>query len=432
MKLLWFTNTPSMATEKLTGTFGIGGGWLESLEKHFRKETNIELAVAFYWEGVDTLDRFTDDGRLYYAIPSPFTGGKVERYKRRAKGMIEPPEVVAQFEKVVQDFQPDMIHVFGTEKAFGLIAPRVEAPTAIWIQGNLTVYSHKWFSGISREEVRKLTPKGDKLKATDFESRYKQDYNGAIREQEIFNGCKYFTGRTDWDRRITSVLSPDAQYFTCDEILRDIFYQADWKPHTNREGLRLMTTIQGNLYKGLETLLESSKFLHQQLNGKFRWRVAGIGEDSRLVQLMEKKCQLRHQDIGVELMGRVSGETLVEELLEADIFVHPSHIDNSPNSVCEAMLVGTPVVATYAGGTPSLLENNQEGLMVQDGDPYSLAGAILDLHQNPEITLQLARAAKERAIERQNPVRIVHSLLEIYQQILTQEGKSVKIDSLSI
>lgn len=61
------------------------------------------------------------------------------------------------------------------------------------------------------------------------------------------------------------------------------------------------------------------------------------------------------------------------------IFIHPSHIDNSPNGLCEAMLLGMPIIAIYAGGIPSLLVNRREGLLVQDGDPYAMAGAIIEL-----------------------------------------------------
>ena len=431
MKLLWFTNTPSLATEKLTGTFGIGGGWLESLEKHFRANTDAEVAVAFYWDGTDSLMHFTEEGREYFAIPSPHRGGKLEKFKRRSKGLIEGPEYVSYFEDIVKQFNPDLIHVFGSEKAYGLIAPRVKVPTVIWIQGNLTVYTHKWFAGISKEEVLKLTPQAQKIKSMDMVSRYKYYLNLAEREREIFSGCKYYTGRTDWDRRISSVLSPDSQYFHCEEILRDAFYQVDWEAHTGRDELRLMTTIQGNLYKGMETLIETMQIL-VNMGKKIRWRVCGLKEGDGLIQLLQKKYKKNLSSLGIDLLGRVNPETLINELLEADVFVHPSHIDNSPNSVCEAMLVGTPVLATYAGGTPSLLENNREGLLVQPGDPYAMAGAILDLQQRPDIAAQMAQAAKSRAQQRQDPQQIVQSLLDIYQHILEKEREPSKVDSLSM
>lgn len=41
----------------------------------------------------------------------------------------------------------------------------------------------------------------------------------------------------------------------------------------------------------------------------------------------------------------------------------PSHIENSPNNLCEAMILGMPCIATDAGGTSTLLSNMKDGLL---------------------------------------------------------------------
>ena len=53
----------------------------------------------------------------------------------------------------------------------------------------------------------------------------------------------------------------------------------------------------------------------------------------------------------VDWLGRLDADRIVEELLAADVFVYPSHVDNSPNSVVEAMAVGVPIVASCVGGS---------------------------------------------------------------------------------
>jgi glycosyltransferase involved in cell wall biosynthesis len=109
---------------------------------------------------------------------------------------------------------------------------------------------------------------------------------------------------------------------------------------------------------------------------------------------------------------------LVGEMLGADLFVHSSHIDNSPNSVCEAMLMGMPVIASYAGGTPSLITDKKEGLLVQDGDPYALAGAILELARDKDYAYTLGCNARIRAMQRNDPSRIVNDVMRIYSSVL--------------
>jgi glycosyltransferase involved in cell wall biosynthesis len=94
-------------------------------------------------------------------------------------------------------------------------------------------------------------------------------------------------------------------------------------------------------------------------------------------------------------------------------------MDKSPNSFCEAMLLGMPVIATYVVGTPSIICDKKEGLLVQDGDPNALAGAILELYKDRNYAISLGHNARERAIRRHNPENILEDILKIYSAIST-------------
>lgn len=122
--------------------------------------------------------------------------------------------------------------------------------------------------------------------------------------------------------------------------------------------------------------------------------------------------------MNVKLQGRIDAEQLSCLLADSDIYVHVSHIENSPNSVCEAMLVGMPVIASYSGGTGSMLENEKEGILVQDGDPYVYAGAIVHLFQHFDFAKQLGKSARVKAVERHDPQRIANQLLDAYHNIM--------------
>jgi glycosyltransferase involved in cell wall biosynthesis len=82
------------------------------------------------------------------------------------------------------------------------------------------------------------------------------------------------------------------------------------------------------------------------------------------------------------------------------------------------MLLGMPIIATYAGGIPSILGNKNEGLLFQDGDPYSLAGAIIELIEDVDYANDLAKNARQRALQRHDPEKIVNDLLQIYSSII--------------
>ena len=120
-------------------------------------------------------------------------------------------------------------------------------------------------------------------------------------------------------------------------------------------------------------------------------------------------------------MGHVSSSDLVNELLNSDLYVHPSHIENSPNAVQEAMLLGMPVIATKVGGTSSLLVDGHEGILVQNNDPYDLAGAILELMEFPENGRLLGINARKLGLKRNDPVTISEKLMTIMGSLVNSK-----------
>lgn len=415
MKVLWFTNTPSLAAAHFNLPV-IGGGWIESLEARIVQNAAIKLAIAFR-QGDEKLQKIDGERTTYYAIPQK-RKSKVREFMDRHYSVMNDEEMVKYCLEVIEDFNPDIINIFGTEDSFGLICKRTQIPVVIHLQGILTVYEKKWFaSQISKWDLVKNSGIKSLIKANSLLHEYWRFRKASHREQKIFSGCKYFMGRTDWDRRMSSVLSPDSKYFYCSEALRAGFYTEQWNKNAAKEKI-FVSTIQSNIYKGLETILECAVLLKTINKFDFKWYVAGIAADDIIVRIFERKIRKKFEDYNIILSGRLGIRELMDIELGADIFIHPSHIDNSPNSVCEAMLLGMPVIATFTGGTGSLLEDKKEGLLIQDGDPYAMAGAILDLVNDHAYASKLGRNARSRAMSRHNADTINLDLTSIYSTIL--------------
>jgi glycosyltransferase involved in cell wall biosynthesis len=257
---------------------------------------------------------------------------------------------------------------------------------------------------------------------------YKQFTKVAAREREIYRYSKHFIGRTDWDRRVTKVLAKSAQYYQNDEILRSSFYK--FKHHSKLSGrLVLFTTTWTNLYKGLETVFDCANLLDEN-SVDYEWRIAGLNADDEIVRIAARSTK-RSISGNIKFLGMLNEQALVQALLLANIYVAPSHIENSPNSLCEAQILGLPCIATCAGGTSSLLEDHNEGILIQDGDPFAMAGAVMELNENYPRAVMMGENGRERALTRHDPERITGALLEIYDSILASAsiGVTIKEDS---
>jgi len=413
MKVLWFSNTPANSDEFLGNELKGTGGWLKSLDS--RLQEKINLHISFY--SINKIDNFKFLNTSYYPIHKN-KRNIINKIKDRIFTKIIFREDVSKYLKIINEVQPDIIHVHGTELPFGFIQKKINIPVVISIQGNITVCKHKFFSGIEKSYLTLLDNVIQIVfKNNSFLKNYKYFGKWEIAEQEILKDCKYIIGRTDWDRRITRILSPNSTYYYVSEILRDPFYKFNGNNKINKNFI-ISTTNGNTLYKGFETLCHALSILNNAELNNFEWRVAGISESDSIVKLVMKKLGKDYPKRNLVLMGSLNEEQLLSSLLETNLYVMTSHIENSPNNLSEAMILGIPCIASYAGGTGSLIENNIDGLLIQDGDPWVLAGAILEQMSNPIKSQNMGDNARLNALKRHNPDRVCDDLINVYNNII--------------
>lgn len=421
MKILWFTNTPCGATEKLTCTKVTGGGWLYTLSEALNDIDNIDLHIAFYWK--EELDSFILNGITYHPIASNGLSNGINRLISSFKmllGINNDELMIPKLDKIITEINPDIIHVHGSEMNFGLVAKKWSNKVVLSIQGLISPYYNKLFSGYPKKMVAKNNTLMDKLLLRDVNATERRMCLQAETEKKIFKNVKYIIGRTEWDKACSLALNPNRRYFVVNEILRSDFFSVVWEPRHNTNLFRIVTTVSNGLYKGVESIYSTAKIL-KEAGVNFAWDVIGVSSKDYIVSLTESIEGNNHDQLNINLLGRRDAEGMICALTSADLFVQVSHIENSPNSLCEAMLLGMPVVASFAGGTSSMLDNGIEGVLLQDGDPYVLAGTIMQVATNFEKYVSMGAKARIRALQRHNPSNVVNELLNVYNQVINDK-----------
>jgi glycosyltransferase involved in cell wall biosynthesis len=146
--------------------------------------------------------------------------------------------------------------------------------------------------------------------------------------------------------------------------------------------------------------------------------MVGPNKDQSLDQVTNRAHELGVSN-QLKLMGKLSKKDWTKLSQQYDMLINPTHFDNHPVSVIECMALGLPVVSTNVGGIPFLLQNNENALLVEDGDMLGMVSAIQQLIDDPEIAEKLSVAARAKA-EKFDWEYIKKEFFEIFDQYATQ------------
>ena len=409
MKVLWFEVT---VPSRYRNEGSVIGGWQDSLESIVRSCPEIELSVAF--ESQEDTSRIVD-GVAYY--PIKLNCSKREKRKTSSFWEIKSKKLLPKLKELIEIVCPDVIHVFGTEWPFGLVAELTEVPVVIHIQGSIVFYNNALYPpGYSlMKEVRCFWRHPTKLRST--VRSWKQAKSREIVENKVWDCVTNYMGRTRWDEAMSSVMHPNRNYYHVDEALRDSFLNVkrQWQVK-GRETIILFSTGCSTFWKGPDLLLKTARIL-TQLKIDFKWLVAGL-MPGRLRQYVEWNEKVTFEQCNVKLIGFVEPERLTELLLESTLYVHTAYVENSPNSICEAQILGLPVVSTNVGGISTLVRDRVDGILVPANDPWQMAFEIIELSNDLDRMSMYSRNSRERAEKRHNPDNIKEQLLNCYGQLM--------------
>ena len=407
MKVLWMSINPALYRP---GPFG---NWSTALETALLKYhgDELQLAVAFESDREEPF-KVRQDGVDYYPVLCTLPHSRIdERWAVLRAGLLA----------AIDDFRPDVIHCFGTEWLHGAIARETSVPVVVHMQGFLNIYHEMTAMAFPKARPPWYSMRGMKSRLRGLIRRPTAMNRDAF-EREVMRANRYFMGRTAWDRNIVRYYSPGSMYFYAPEAIRPAIYQAagswQFRPGTK---LRLLTVSLADERKGNEIILRTARLLKDLLGLDFEWRVTGKAADFAAA---EARSGLRHEQVNVSLIRKIDAPQIVSELREATLFVHPSLIDNSPNAVCEAQLIGRPVVASNVGGVPQLVEHGQTGFLYPYNEPHTLAFLIGDIFADGPLLTRISNNEAACAAQRHDPKRVADTVVDIYRAVVDDYRKN--------
>lgn len=416
LRVLWVTNVPVREASALMGLpEGASGGWLTACHEILASSEQFRLLVTFPgaerwasgWRGRGLLGEYASFPRAS-ATASPMTE--------------------ASLSELMQAWRPDLVHIHGTEYAHSLIACRVATrlaiPVVVSIQGVVNSVAEHYLSGLPTRTRLIPTPRDLLRRDTIRRQQAELRLRGGL-ERAVLRSCQHVIGRTDFDRAYAQLLSPTSTYHHCEEAIRANFFVDSWDlAKIDRNSIFLS---QGYYpVKGLHRFLEAFPLVLDAFPdahiyvagpdpiGTTAWQGAKRSSYAKLLNGLLAKHRLRQR---VTFLGVLGEDELRGRLRTSHVNLLASVVENSPNSLCEAMLVGVPCVAAYVGGVPSLIDHGTEGLLYQADSSVMASYYIRQVLSDDNRACELSRQARTRALRRHSPESILERLEQIYQDV---------------
>ncbi len=416
MRVMWLCNMAPGAVRVATGGANRGALWMDHVFNDLRK-LDMQIRVL-YADKAETVDGHLDSLCGY----ASYIEGEPHIYMQ---------ELETRFAEELSRFSPDIIHIWGTEYGHTLAMVNAAEKTGyldkvvVSIQGLCSVIARHYAEGIPYR-VQYGNTFRDFIKRNSIRDQRRRFILRGELEVAALKKVKHVIGRTDWDEACTTQLNPEVQYHFCNETLREEFYEGRWT-FGGCKKQRIFASSCEYPVKGFHYLLEAMSLVLKQYPDA---EIVVSGADpfprkdrfEKLRKSVYAKYMLNligkyHLEGKVKVLGFLDAAQMREEFLQTNVFVLPSTIENSPNSMGEAMVLGVPCVASDVGGVANMITHKKEGYVYQSTAPYMLAHYIMEVFSKGEQAEVMGAAARERAVKTHNPEQNLNTLLQIYEGI---------------
>lgn len=410
MKVLWLCNTPLPQLANKIGIHNYNEGWLIGISNQLQKQKDVELTVLCPQNHINSDRQYKINGIRFIAF-----------FKENLNNTKPDLKMERKFKLIIEKIDPDVIHIFGTEYSHTLEMMRVaqNRKTIISIQGLISECAKYYSVGIPWHEcIRPYIYQGELTSIYKEKNKFRKRGKS---EMQALKLAKYVIGRTKWDHSQIMRINNQLRYFHCNETMRDTFYHNHWNiKEINRYEIFVSQAYYS--LKGVHCLIKALPIIKKRYP-EVKVIVGGSADfingrtKSPYGKYLDKLMRKLEVKDHINFIGSQTETNVCNHLLQAHVFVSTSSIENSSNSIAEAMLIGTPVVASDVGGTSSLLKHKKEGYLFRSNSPDMLAHYVCKVFNDDMI-------ADSISFNEQNKAKIMYAqqanalkLMKIYRYL---------------
>ena len=412
MKVMWIINNEMPFID---GKKFVNEGWITGMLSAVREYlTGIELVIVY--------PQNKSKGLVEKQVLDVLTVGY---YQNKSRVQFHP-KLEQEFLTIFNTYRPDVIHVMGSEfphtysACLACVKLEIIPRLVISIQGLVSVCAHYYTLGLPTRVIHAYTLR-DLLRGN-IASDKKQFAKRGIYEVKALQKTKNVIGRTDWDYACTKQINPQLNYYFNYEVLREKFYDYQWESK-NCDKYTIFVSQGGYPIKGLHFLLQALPIV-KKAYPEVLVKVAGYDILNHRFKQSSYSKYLRQlilseglQD-NVTFTGLLQEEDMIKEYKSANLFVSPSILENSSNSIGEAMLLGMPIIASDVGGTNNFIIHKKNGYLYPCCEVNMLAYYIMSIFENIEQGIEMGQCARKDALKIYNRNENAKVLSKIYEDIV--------------
>ena len=287
--------------------------------------------------------------------------------------------------------------------------------------------SKYYYGGLSTNEINRCISFRNIVLKDGLRRQYKLFKKKADIELAMFKLVKNVIIENDWSANYIKSVCPDISLYYVNANIRSAFFSKQWDVTKCRKHTVLCNTPVYPL-KGFHMCIRAfSKIKHYYPDAILC--VPGIRDpfaadaytkikQDGYIKYCKRLIKKYNLIDSIEFLGYLTSDQMVEFMLNANVVVIPSAIEQSSITLREAMCVGVPCVSSYVGGASEIIENGKNGFLYRYEEPEQMAFSIMKIFENTELAIQFSENSRNMIRDHIDVKHSVDLFIDLYKRLI--------------